>query len=251
MRPFVFSRFSFSHNLLFFISVIYSLSSCDNKQVKTSAMAKPDSSQTNQHIDHDTLLTTINRDTLRLTKEVYNTVADCFPSLLSPSYATHPDVLYLSRSGNTDVFESEAGRDYFCEVYYFFMMQQPKAIAQNAVSLQLQQLFSAINDVEGRLHCGGTYFGHRHERLPAYAVYAAYYYPEYQTEKTYDIAPQKRHYMAMLRQMATDEMSIEDDCAGGQQRAIQEQLTNIDKLITGKFYLQQCLTFQHQGYDFE
>ncbi|MGN7823687.1 hypothetical protein ACTJJB_26435 [Chitinophaga sp. 22536] len=231
--------------------MMYSLSSCEIKPANNSSSAKQDTLPANQHIDHDTLLTTINRDTLRLTKEVYNTVADCFPSLLSPSYATHPDVLYLSRSGNTDVFESEAGRDYFCEVYYFFMMQQPKAIAQNAVSLQLQQLFSAINDVEGRLHCGGTYFGHRHERLPAYAVYAAYYYPEYQTEKTYDIAPQKRHYMAMLRQMATDEMSIEDDCASGQQRAIQEQLTNIDKLITGKFYLQQCLTFQHQGYDFE
>ncbi|MBC9909927.1 hypothetical protein [Chitinophaga varians] len=232
------------------IILLYSLTGCKNKQASAPASAKQEAIPTSLYIDHDTILTTINHDTLRLTTEVYNTVADYFPSLLSPSYATHPDVLYLSGTGSTGVFESEAGRDYFCEVYYFFMMQQKKAIAQNGTRLQLQKLFSAINDLEGRLHCGGTYFGHRQGRLPAYAVYAAYYYPEYQTEKTYDITPQKRHYIAMLRQMTADEIT-EDDCIGAERRAISEQLANIDKLITSKFYLRECLTFQNGGYDFE
>nr|WP_295870598.1 hypothetical protein [uncultured Chitinophaga sp.] len=203
------------------------------------------------HIDHDTMLTTVNHDTLRLNKEVYNTVADYFPALISGLYVVHPDVLYLSRTGFAEVFECETGRDYFCEVYYFFTMQRKEAAAQHAVMKQLRQLFTAINTLENRQHCGGTYFAHRDARLSAYAAYAAAYYAAYQTNNQYDISRQKRHYIAMLRQMIADEKAGWDDCPNSEHPTFAELLTDIDKLITNKFYLQQCLTFQYDGYDFE
>jgi hypothetical protein len=70
-------------------------------------------------------------------------------------------------------------------------------------------MFRLINEIYDHLTGGGTYYGHQYRRILGYTEYAIYQFDiaGYYYNKPYDIASQKRIYIAGLRQQLTDEIN--------------------------------------------
>jgi hypothetical protein len=214
-----------------------------------------------RHISRDTVIVTLQQDSFPFSKEEYNLLIDHFPKLFYKEYPAHPDLLYATLpaaitgdNGNRFLpFISEAGKDDYYRLYAHFLAQRNGVEKYAEQRKLLNLLFDAINNLQDQLHCHGAYYAHRRARIPGYAEYAVYQYSLYENNgvKRFAIGPQKKHYIALLRQMVTDEMKVDDDlvdCATGRKKSLEDLADLIGKLITDAFYLRQALAFQYATY---
>lgn len=196
----------------------------------------------------DTILTAADKDTFILKKADYHIIAAHYPELLYTDYPTQPRLLYAARDGGDDyIFDSEAGYDFYCEVYAFFLKQRNGIEKYVSIRDTMNRLYNNLNLFLGGLGCGGNYYAHMERRVAAYAEYSVYLRSLYTTQEPYRIDLQKKHYIALLRQIVADEMKVDDDmvdCDAGRKHELIKRIEEIDHLITDKFLLEQALIFQ-------
>ena len=198
------------------------------------------------------ILTTSDGDTLSLTKEDFTTINLFHPKLVRPEFTSHPQLLYalalnLPDSSNNLLFAGDAGCDYYCRLYAFFLKQRNGIEEYASVRNTINRIFSSLNRLFEGLVCGGTYYAHMEERIPAYAEYSVYLYSFYDAPNPLNIAKQKRHYIALLRQIVEDHMVVDDDmvdCDAGRKEKLINAIEAIDSLITNKFLLDRAIAFQ-------
>ena len=198
----------------------------------------------------DTILAAPGGDTFVLEKADYHIIATRYPELMYADYPAHPRLLYAARNGGDGLlFESEAGYDYYCEVYAFFLKQRNGAGQHALVRDTLNRLFHNLNSLFAGLNCGGNYYAHMERRMAGYIEYSVYLnaLDNAGNKGKYPVAAQKSHYIALLRQIVADEMMIDNDmvdCSAGRKQDLKKLIDGIDRLITTKFYLEQALAFQ-------
>lgn len=181
-----------------------------------------------------------------------------FPSNPNESYAGNSWKNYINQDGKEDsfTFGSEAGQDYFCLVYTYYLKQKNGDEKFKKERGILIELYRAINGLYQGLNYGGTYFGHQHKRLNADAEYSIYQLvigKEYY-EKKYDFKKQKKLYIQSLMQYVADEESQnaynQDDANDGKgknskrAKKLQEMIDVLENLITNYFYLNEVQKFE-------
>ncbi|QQT29476.1 hypothetical protein BCY89_18985 [Sphingobacterium siyangense] len=183
-----------------------------------------------------------------------------FANILS----NHPEFLFketfaptLSYHLQRDMeFSSEAGRDNYCMLYSYFLMQVNGEQKYAAQRKRLFQLFSKINELFALIEQGGTYFGHQHKRLLAEVEYAIYLMPKDKSEfrKKYAIDKQKQLYIQGLRQLVADETAnnngIEPQWKLSQIKRLNKVIDNINQLITDNLSLRRAQYFQSNYYEY-
>ncbi len=116
-----------------------------------------------------------------------------------------------------------------------------------------------MNSLFSLLQYGGTFFGHQQFRIVGYAEYSIYLYPKggqsYDVvEKTYEITKQKDLYIKSLRQLITDESTIDFETLGKQKIERNKELNKIvdmiDNSITDIFYLRRAQAFHYENYEY-
>ena len=203
----------------------------------------------------DTLLiTTETGDTLKYSKEEFNTIIDNHPELYSDN-TQDPDPTYHCNADKKG-FNSEVGQDEYYMLYAYFLKQKNGIGKYTERRSKLIDIFSNINSLFGSFQYGGTYFGHQASRILGYAEYSVYLYKYYENDltKTYDISKQKDVYIKSLRQLIDDESKI--DSATSEQEKIKRKkelnaiVDKIDKTITDNFYLRRAQEFHHVHYQY-
>lgn len=181
-----------------------------------------------------------------------------FPSNPNESYAGNSWKKYINQDAKEDsfTFGSEAGQDYFCLVYTYYLKQKNGEEKFKKERETLIELYRAVNGLYQGLNYGGTYFGHQHKRLNAaveYSIYQLNKGKEY-FEKKYNFQKQKDLYIKSLIQYVADEESQnsynEDDRIVGngkntkRAKELQKRIDILQKLITNYFYLNQVQNFE-------
>lgn len=191
--------------------------------------------------------------TLEFTPEELETIKTQHPEFFE-SYASDPDLLYAR---NTDLnFDSELGKDTYYALYAYFLKQRNGVERFASERQQLITLFGSINALFQRFQYGGTYFGHQYRRILGYAEYSIYLLPKdgSRFQKTYPIEQQKALYIASLRQLVEDELSIdlETDPAylPKRRQELNKLVDTIERLITDVFYLRRTQEFHHRHYEY-
>jgi hypothetical protein len=204
----------------------------------------------------DTLIiTTETADTLKYSKDEFNEIVEKFPELLNIEYVQNPDLIYYC-NGYRDQFSSEAGQDEYYILYACFLKQKNGIEKYAAQRKKLIDIYTNINSLFAHFQYGGTYFGHQRSRILGYAEFSVHLFIEYEKNisKTYDITKEKALYINSLRQMIKDEISIDSYTSRKEKPQRSNELNrivdNIDKLITGRFYLKQAQAFQYDKYQY-
>lgn len=153
-------------------------------------------------------------------------------------------------------FNSEAGKDNYCMLYSYFLMNvngQQRYAAQRKI---LFRLFSKVNELFAFIEQGGTYFGHQQKRLLAEVEYAIFLMSKDKSElrKTYNINKQKQLYIQGLRQLVADEVAnnegIEPQQKSSQIKQLYKIVDDINLLITDNFLLRRLQNFQSNYYEY-
>lgn len=191
-------------------------------------------------------------ETFKYGKKDFNELIDNYPELTS-DYPANPDQAYYCR-GMKDEFGSEAGQDNYFTLYAYFLKNRDGDNKYSERRKRLIDIYQNINSLFGYLKYGGSYFGHQHTRILAYAEYSVYLYKQNEANfisKTYDITKQKELYIKSLRQLISDERSIDPKTKGQAQnervKKLNKIVDDIDKAITDSFYLRKTQNF-HYGY---
>ena len=107
-----------------------------------------------------------------------------------------------------------------------------------------------------KLKGGGTFFVHQHMRILGYAEYSIYLLSMDQSKdyyfREYNISPQKKLYIASLRQLINDEIDnnqqIDNEYKLSLKKQLLETVKEIDSLISSYYYLKMTQDFQHSNY---
>ena len=153
-------------------------------------------------------------------------------------------------------FSGEVGQDAYYILYAYFLKQKNGAEPFAFQRQKLVDIYSRINLLFGRSQYAGTFFMHQHWRILGYAEYAICLLskdkPEY--TKTYDVTRQKELYTRSLQQLIADESSIDSETWGQEKKKCDRELNQIvdelDRLITGIFYLRRAQNFQYTYYEY-
>ncbi len=204
-------------------------------------------------------------DSLIISKNELNKIELLFPLFKSDffsnpneAYASCESQQYVYQDGKKDnfTFSSEAGEDSFCLIYTYYLKQKNGVNKFKTERKKLIELYRAINGLYEGLNYGGTFYGHQHKRLNAFAEYSIYFLASNKEyfEKKYDFRKQKELYLKLLRQYVSDEESknieYQIDLVGNKPRAIErqrklrEKINILEKLITNYFYLNQLQDFE-------
>ncbi|HMC99040.1 MAG TPA: hypothetical protein VKH37_02775 [Ferruginibacter sp.] len=192
-------------------------------------------------------------DTLSYSKDEFNEMIDDHPELVSNNIH-NPDQLYHC-NGETGEFNSEVGQDNYFMLYAYFLKSKNGDTKYAERRRKLIGIYSNINALFQHFEYGGTYFGHQYARIPGYAEFSIYLFRQnenYPLYKTYDITKQKDLYIKSLRQLITDESSI-DFNTNGKDKAertmgLNKIVDEIDKAITDNYYLRSAQDFQYGHY---
>lgn len=190
-------------------------------------------------------------DTLRFAKNEFNSIIDNHPEFFDVFVAS-PDILYNCYVKNND-FGSEQGRDLYYALYAYFLKQNNGVKEFADQRRRLVDIYSRINSLFAEFQHGGTFFGHQRLRILGYVEYSLSTYPKrFGFEKTYDIGNQKELYIKSLRQLISDESSIDLESLGAERNQRNKDLNKIvdeiDTLITDIFYLRNAQEFQYSNY---
>ena len=242
--------------------VLILLSACDsgenNSIEETNGRDTGIISKSNTTSSHHTQLDTVHivsgmGDTLSLSKATYNTIIDKHPEFFN-EYPDHPDFAF--QCANQDEFNSEVGQDIYYVLYAHFLKQNNGEATFSAERRKLINIYQNINSLFAMIEYGGTAFGHRYERIPAYAEYAIYIRSQHdeQAMKPYDISTQKALYLQSLRQLIEDESKIDFNVSGQEKsdriKAQHAMVDQLDMLLTDNFYLKRAQEFQYRYYQF-
>ncbi len=221
------------------------------KKTKEDAVTKKEAPNSKYYTTKDTvLICTEKGDTLKYTKQEYNTIVDKHPEFFE-EYPNQPDQSYFNLN-NSEEFSSEVGQDCYYVLYAYFLKQKNGNDKYAQQRKKLIDIYSNINTLFGTIQNGGSYFGHQEMRILGYAEYSIYLLPKEKNDiqKTYAISKQKNLYLKSLRQL------IEDECytLGKEKleriKKLNEFVNELDKLITDHFYLRRAQEFQYEHYEF-
>lgn len=134
--------------------------------------AQPPVTDTVKVADNSPGITIDSASGLTFTTTELQAILDLYP-VLNKDYPPAPDEAYAGRSHTPPNerldFSSEAGQDQFYQLYNYFLSK--KNAHQHKRRARLIQLYNGVNDIYGDVRHGGTYFGHQHQRIPAYVEY--------------------------------------------------------------------------------
>lgn len=205
-------------------------------------------------------------DTLIISKNELNKIEKLFP-ILNSEFISNPNEGYeasgewkdyVNQNGEKEhySFGSETGQDKFYLIYTYFLKQKNGERKFNSERQNLIELYKAINGLYACLDYGGTFYGHQHIRLNAFAEYSIYLLKnnrEYY-DKMYDFRNQKKIYLKSLIQYVTDEESqnvynqidLVENKPKALERAkeLEKKIDILQKLITNYFYLYQVQEFE-------
>lgn len=223
----------------------------------------PANTQAAHKIDNSKYYTTLDTliipteigDTLKYAKDEFNKIIDDHPELVS-DYIQNPDQTY-NCNGERGAFDSEVGQDGYFMLYAYFLKNKNGEQSYSEIRKKLIGLYSNINSLFGHFEYGGTYFGHQYPRILGYAEFSIYLYKQsekYGIAKTYDITKQKAHYIQSLRQLISDENTIDFNTLGKQKiervKELNKIVDEIDKAITDNFYLRRTQAFHYGHYEY-
>lgn len=257
--------------ILLYISVC-TLLSCNNRTKLSDkkpsiepapTVETPANTQAPHKIDNSKYYTTLDTliipteigDTLKYAKDEFNKIIDDHPELVS-DYTQNPDQTYHCY-GEKDPFNSEAGQDGYFMLYAYFLKNKNAGQPYSERRKKLIDIFSNINSLFSHFEYGGTYFGHQYARILGYAEFSIYLYKQnekYGNSKTYDITKQKKLYIQSLRQLISDESTIDFNALGKKKiertRQLNKIVDEIDKAITDNFYLRRTQDFHYGHYEY-
>ena len=106
---------------------------------------------------------------MRISKQAYSKGLeklrlDTFHSSVSP------DSIYALFQ-NEPIFSSEAGKDYFFEIYALYAAQKLDPVSDRAKLNQLIRGYCALNEMNNLLNHGSAAYGHQLVRIPSYAIH--------------------------------------------------------------------------------
>jgi hypothetical protein len=250
---------------LFYMSVFVFLS-CNNQAsqvdkpqlkdtfAKAETIDKMDKSKYYTTQDSVNIATEIG-DTLKYGKEEFNEIIDRHPEL-TEDYIQSPDYLY-NCNGIEEKFSGEAGQDTYYLLYAYLLKNKNGDKKYSDIRRKLSDLYLNINSLFGHMEHGGTYFGHQYMRIPGYAEYSVYLYKQseaYGISKTYDITKQKELYIKSLRQLISDESSIDSNILGPEKidrtKKLNKIVDDIDKAITNNYFLRRTQEFHYGHYEY-
>ena len=206
-------------------------------------------------------------ETLIISKNELNKIEKLFP-IFTSEFISNPNEAYsasgewkdyINQNGKKEhySFGSEAGQDKFCLIYTYFLKQKNGDRKFITERQNLIELYKAINGLYEGLNYGGTFYGHQHKRLNAFAEYSIYLLKnngEYY-DKKYDFRNQKKLYLKSLIQYVTDEESqnvynqidLVENKPKALERAkeLEKKIDILQKLITNYFYLNQVQEFEN------
>jgi hypothetical protein len=205
-------------------------------------------------------------DSLIFSKNELNKIEILFP-LFKSEFISNPNEAYtgsgewkdyIDQEGKKEhySFGSEVGQDNFCLVYAYYLKQRNGEKKYKTERKNLIELYRAINGLYDGLNCGGTFYGHQHKRLNAFAEYSIYLLTIEKDyfEKKYDFRKQKELYIKSFIQYVADEESqnvyYQMDLVENKPKAIERakklkaKIDILEKLITNYFYLNQVQDFE-------
>lgn len=192
--------------------------------------------------------------TLKYSKEEFNWIIDSHPELFTVNTEDVDRTYYCK--GNSEEFAGEAGQDSYYILYAYFLKHKNGTDKYSNQRKKLIEIYLNINTLFGQFEYGGTYFGHQKFRIPAYAEYSVYLYSLYinDFEKKYDITKQKEIYIKSLRQLITDESSIDNETTGSKKdkrtKDLNKIVDNLEGLISDIFYLRRAQEFHYENYEY-
>lgn len=220
----------------------------------TPTLQKTDNSKFYTTLDTLIIPTEIG-DTLKYAKNDFNKIIDDHPELVS-DYTQNPDQTYHCY-GEKDPFNSEAGQDGYFMLYAYCLKNKNGDKPYSERRKKLIGIYANINSLFRHFEYGGTYFGHQYARILGYAEYAIYLYKQSEKnsiDKTYDITKQKALYIQSLRQLISDESTIDFNVLGKKKiertRQLNKIVDEIDKAITDNFYLRRTQDFHYGHYEY-
>jgi hypothetical protein len=251
--------------LLSYIPLLIFLS-CSSPSKKPDPKIDPDSSshsdptkqvnKSNYYTTKDSLLiSTETNETLKYSKEEFNSIIDAHPELYS-GQVQDPDAKFYCGGGNKAPFSSEGGQDEYYMLYAYFLKQKNGIEEYAERRKTLIDIYLNINSLFQHFQYGGTYFGHQPSRILGYAEYSVYLYKEHENTltKTYDISKQKEYYIKLLRQLIEDESKIGQETSVAEKTKSKKELNkivdNIDREISDIFYLRRAQEFQYEYYEY-
>lgn len=230
---------------LLYIFLFLAISCKDHTSVKSDSLSEDKTK--------DTIIYTSWSDTVRTTTKELKKISDVFAA--DTTVVINPDQTYYCND-HLDDFDSETGQDQYYILYAHILQKRNGIEKYDELRTNLTNLYQNINALFGRLQYGGTYFGHQYSRIFGYVEYSIYLYsrPKDNFEKNYSIEKQKKIYIASLRQLIDDELSIDSNTFGKEKAERRKQLNqtvdSLEKLITNIFYLRRAQQFQSEYYEY-
>lgn len=207
------------------------------------------------------VIISVNEEQFEFTKNQFE-LLQLFFNKLNKDYFVTPDIAYVkSQQCNFDDFKelkqdfsSEAGQDYFYIMYAYFLQQKNGIKSHETLRKKLLNIFRTINDLNGQLQYGGTYFGHQHSRIHGYVEYAVYKSIDNDSyHKEYDIGKQKNMFLQLLRQQVLDEERFDYETVGDgkikRRNELMKMIDDLDGSINTFYDLRLAQEFQYFHYN--
>lgn len=240
-------------NNLFFVLAIVLFCACRSAEKKVDA--KPSEIISVVFMPGDTIK--FEKDRLLMAKKVIPQFSEEFFQRPDEAYATRGMGYEPQNKEEKEFnqFSCEVCKDDYYLMYAYFLKQRNSKPNFDKERQTLIAVFRLINELNGRLQTGGTYFAHQHQRIYAYAAYAVYVYDKsYYDEKSYPITKEKSFFIGGLKQKVLDdelynfEEAIETVAKKQRREELLKIIGQLDKLITDGFYLAEAQKFQYSNY---
>ena len=141
-------------------------------------------------------------------------------------------------------------------LYAYFLKKKNRVRKYRERRNNTIKILRLINNLNGVLNNGGTYFGHQYKRIEGYAEYSiSLYADEYLRNylvKDYSISSQKELFVKSLKQGIIDEVTSDKGISPSEKSEKEDELfrviNNLNNLVTDYFYLQQARKFEYSYY---
>lgn len=202
----------------------------------------------------DSMLIANDGDTITYTKEAFNQLIDEHPEFFN-DFPQDPDLLYYC-VGNGRQFGSELGQDEYYVLYAYFLRKNNSDEKYEELRNKITGIYTNINSLFKYFQHGGTFFGHQQARITSYSEFTVYQYSKNIDGfgKTYNIRSQKELYLQSLRQLITDENSLDFETSKEEKpdrtKEINKIVDSLNSLISNNFYLRKAQAFQYNHYQY-
>jgi len=234
-----------------YLLILFSLLSCTHSGRKIGSGSSSISCKQVKNASSNTPVIVLDSSSnLTITQPIFKKLLIRNPEL-NKEITAPPDIAYAFQSKNTD-FQSEQGQDEYYLLYAYLLKARNGKSNYQAQRKNLINIYTAINSIFETLAHGGTYFGHQYLRIPGYAEYSVSLCANTAFAKRYTIDAQKNLYIKSLRQLISDEISVDREIAVSERMQVKKDLfktvDRIGGLITNYFYLKRAQEFQSSNY---